>query len=50
MISFFRKLKSFGNRRAKEEELHDGIQCYPDEEAAERQAEGLTADETKWAA
>jgi putative ABC transport system permease protein len=50
MTFFFRKLKWLWGRRAKEEELHAEIQFHLEEEADERQAEGLTADEAKWAA
>ncbi len=44
------KLKWFWGRRAKEEELHREIQFHLEEEADQRQSEGLTAEEAKWAA
>jgi predicted permease len=50
MTSFFRKLNWLLRRRAKEAELHDEFQFYLEEEAGQRQAQGLTAEQAKWAA
>jgi putative ABC transport system permease protein len=50
MTCLFRKLKWSWGRRAKEEELHREIQFHLEEEADQRQSEGLTAEEAKWAA
>jgi macrolide transport system ATP-binding/permease protein len=50
MISFFRKLKWLTQRRSKEAELRDELQFHLDEEAEERLAEGLAAEQAKRAA
>src|SRR5947209_18810881 len=50
MNSFFRKLRWLTERRIKEAELHDELQFHLDEEAEQRQAEGLARDEARWAA
>jgi predicted permease len=50
MISFFRKLSWSTRRSQKEEELREELQFHLDEEADERQAEGLEEQEARWAA
>jgi macrolide transport system ATP-binding/permease protein len=50
MISFFRKLKWLTQRRRWEAELRDELQFHLNEEAEERLAEGLTAEQARWAA
>ena len=50
MTSFFRKLSWLAQRRRKEEELREELQFHFDEEAEQRQAEGLAADQARWAA
>ena len=50
MNSFFRKLRWLTERRNKEAELREELQFHLDEEAEERQAEGLAHDEARWAA
>ena len=50
MNPFFQKLRSLMHRRGKEEELRDELQFHLDEEAEERQAEGLPGDEARRAA
>jgi len=50
MNSFFRKLNWLVHRRRKEDELTDELQFHLDEEAEERQAEGLAEQEARWAA
>jgi macrolide transport system ATP-binding/permease protein len=50
MSSFFRKLSWLTQRRRKEDELREELQFHLDEEAAERQAEGLAKDQAGWAA
>src|SRR2546430_5329567 len=50
MTSFFRKLSWLAQRRRKEEELREELQFHLDEEAEQRQAEGLAEDQAKWAA
>lgn len=50
MISFFRKLSWLARRRRKEEELREELQFHLDEEACERQMEGLAEQEASWAA
>ena len=49
MTPFFRKLKWWAERRRKEDELREELQFHLDEEAEQRQAEGLTKDQAKWA-
>ena len=44
MTSFFRKLRWLMRRPAKEAELQEELQLHLEEEAAERQAQGLAAD------
>ncbi len=50
MNPFFQKLRSLMHRRRKEEDLRDELQFHLDEEAEERQAEGLPGDEARHAA
>ena len=50
MNSFFRKLGWLTQRSGKEAELREELQFHLDEEAEERQEEGLTDDEARWAA
>jgi macrolide transport system ATP-binding/permease protein len=50
MTSFFRKLSWLARRREKETELADEIRFHLEEETEERQADGLSGDEAKWAA
>src|SRR5437667_12145763 len=50
MNSFFRKLRWLTERRRKEDELRDELQFHLDEEAEQRQAEGLAKDQARWAA
>src|SRR5438093_8450496 len=50
MISFFRKLGWLTERRRKEDDLREELQFHLDEEAEQRQAEGLAKDQARWAA
>ena len=50
MNAFFRKLNWLVHRSRKEDELTDELQFHLDEEAEERQAEGLAEQEARWAA
>src|SRR5881296_3613473 len=50
MNAFFRKIGWLFKRRLKEAELHEEIQFHLDEEAEEREALGLPADEAQRAA
>ncbi|MGD0227670.1 MAG: permease prefix domain 1-containing protein [Terriglobia bacterium] len=50
MISLFRKLSWWSERRRKEDELREELQFHLEEEAEQRQAEGLTKDQARWAA
>ena len=50
MTSFFRKLTWWRQRRRKEDELREELQFHLAEEAGERQAGGLAADEARRAA
>ncbi len=50
MTSFFRKLRWLTQRRRKEDELREELQFHLDEEAEQRQAEGLAQDQAGWAA
>ena len=50
MIPFLRKLSWWARRRCKEDELREELQFHLDEEAEERQADGLPADQARWAA
>src|ERR1039457_2782739 len=50
MNAFFRKLSWLGRRPSKEDELHAELQFHLDEEAEERQAQGLANEEARRAA
>ena len=50
ITSFFRKLSWLAQRRRKEDELREELQFHLDEEAEQRQAEGLAQDQARWAA
>ena len=50
MTQFFRKLRSLIQRRRREDDLRAELQFHLDEEAEERQAEGLTYAEARFAA
>ena len=50
MTSFLRKLSWLTQRRRKEDELREELQFHLDEEAEQRQAEGLATDQARWAA
>jgi len=50
MSPFFQKLRSLLRRRRKEEDLRDELQFHLDEEAEERQADGLSGEEARHAA
>jgi hypothetical protein len=50
MTTFFRKLSWLTQRRRKERELREELQFHLDEEAEQRQAEGLAKDQARWAA
>ena len=50
MTSLFRKLTWWLQRRRKEDELREELQFHLEEEAGERQADGLSEDEARWAA
>ena len=50
MNAFFRKSRWLTERRNKEAELREELQFHLEEEADERQAEGLAHDEARWAA
>jgi predicted permease len=50
MNSFFRKVTWFMRRKDREAELHEELQFHLDEEAAERQAQGLAESQARQAA
>src|SRR5260370_26937433 len=50
MTSFFRKLTWWLQRRRKEDELREELQFHLAEEAGDRQADGLSEDDARWAA
>src|SRR5882672_9958970 len=50
MTSFFRKLRWLMRRPGKEAELHEELQFHLEEEAGERQAQGLAGEEARLAA
>jgi macrolide transport system ATP-binding/permease protein len=50
MTSFLRRLSWWMKRRRKDDELREELQFHLDEEAEERQAQGLPKDEARWAA
>lgn len=50
MTSFFRKFTWWIQRRRKEDELREELKFHLAEEAGERQANGLSEDQARWAA
>src|ERR671918_4858 len=50
MTSLFRKFTWWVQRRRKEEELREELQFHLAEETDERQADGLSEDQARWAA
>ena len=48
--AFFRKLRRLTERSRKEAELREELQFHLEEEADERQADGLAEDDARWAA
>src|SRR5438034_6564662 len=50
MTSFFRKLSWLMRRPRKEAELEEELRFHLDEEAEQRQAEGLSTEQARWAA
>ena len=50
MTSLFRRFTWWLQRRRKEDELREELQFHLAEEADERQADGLPADQARWAA
>ena len=50
MRSFFRKLSWLTRRRRKEDELREELQFHLEEEAEQQRAEGLAAEQARWAA
>src|SRR5262245_48722590 len=50
MSPFFQKLRLLVHRHRKEDDLREELQFHLDEEAEERQAEGLTGEEARYAA
>lgn len=50
MIPLFRKVQWWLQRRRKEDEFREELEFHLAEEAEERQADGLSADEAAWAA
>jgi predicted permease len=50
MNSFLRKLLWLGRRSEREAELREELQFHLEEEAAEREEDGVTEDEARWAA
>src|SRR5262249_6519773 len=50
MIPLFRKVQWWLQRRRKEDELREELEFHLAEEAEEREAAGLSADEAAWAA
>src|SRR5437016_2017579 len=50
MTPIFRKLLWLTRRRRKETELQEELQFHLDEEAEEREAEGVAKDQAQWAA
>ena len=50
MRGLFRKLRWLLERSGKEADLSDELQFHLDEEAAQRQAAGLPANEARWSA
>lgn len=50
MTSFFRKLKSLTRRPGREAEIQDELRFHLEEEANDRQSQGLTGEDAHWAA
>jgi len=50
MSAFFRKVRWLTQRDRKEAELQEELEFHLEEEAEQRQAEGLTQEEARWAA
>ena len=50
MNAFFRKLRWLTERSDKEADLREELQFHLEEEAEQRQADGLAEDEAEWAA
>ena len=50
MNTFFRKLRWLIERRSREAELREELQFHLEEEADERQGEGLPEEQARWAA
>jgi predicted permease len=50
MSSFFRKLSWLRRRSSKEDELREELRFHLEEEAEDRQAQGLAGEEARWAA
>jgi predicted permease len=50
MTAFFRKVRWLWQRRRKEDELSEELQFHLEEEAEQRQADGLSEDHARWAA
>ena len=50
MNSLFRKLRWLTKRPDKEAELREELQFHLEEEAEQRQADGLAKDDARWAA
>ena len=50
MTSLFRRLTWWVHRRRKEDELREELEFHLANEADERQADGLTEDQARWAA
>ena len=50
MRSFFRKFTWWRQRRRKEDELREELEFHLAKEADERQADGLSEDQARWAA
>ena len=50
MTSFFRKLGWLARRRRKEEDLSEELEFHMEEEAEERQEDGLPSDQARWMA
>src|SRR5260370_28879282 len=50
MNSFFRKLRWLTQRPDREAQLREELQFHLEEEAEQRQADGLAKDEARWAA
>jgi macrolide transport system ATP-binding/permease protein len=50
MMTFFRRFVWWAKRRRKDDELREELQFHLDEEAEQRQAEGVAKDQARWAA